>query len=449
VRQAAATVAAGDRSPLSLVEESIGRVERAADLNAFTSLDERAPDRARSAPSGPLAGVPVALKDLIDHAGRTTTCGSSFYRNVAEADATVTARLEAAGAVIVGRTGLHEFAIGFTSENPWWGPVRNPWDLGFSPGGSSGGSAAAVAAGIVPAALGTDTGGSVRVPAALCGLVGLKPTHGRIPLTGVFPLVGAVDTVGPLTADIADAALLFSVLAGHDPADPWSVDRPPREDGAEVRLEDLTFGVPHPWVDRPLDDVVAAGFRTALDRLADAGAEVHDLPVPEIDPPGRLGWAIGPSMAAVHGQWLATGPERYGADVRRRVEAAMAVTPEEAAAGREWAAATRTGLDRALAAVDVVLTPTTAVHRKRIGVADVETPGGPEHHRRALSWFTAPVNHTGLPALAVPLESPGSPPPSLQIIGPAWSELRLFAVAAALETAGVIAPAQLPQPTDR
>ena len=225
------------RGEVSATESVAAHLEAIGDdpLNAFTLVDgdralQRAADLdaslATGADPGPLAGGPVALKDLIDHAGRPTTCGSGFYREVPDRSATVVERIEAAGGVVIGRTGLHEFAFGFSSENDWFGPVRNPWDPATSPGGSSGGSAVAVAAGCAPLAVGTDTGGSVRVPAALGGIAGLKVTHGRIPLRGVFPLAASLDTVGPLARSAADLGLLYRVMAGDDPRDPWSSPRP-------------------------------------------------------------------------------------------------------------------------------------------------------------------------------------------------------------------------------
>ena len=225
------TVRNGTRTASDVVEEyvEVARV-RNPDLNAFTEIDRDGALRQASlidegTRTGPLAGVPIALKDLIDHTGHVTTAGSAFYRHQPAASATVVDRLEAAGAIIMGRTGLHEFAFGFSSENPWFGPVRNPWNTDLSPGGSSGGSAVAVAAGMSPAAIGTDTGGSVRVPAALCGIVGLKVTHGRIPLTGIFPLAGSLDTVGPLALTTGDARLLYEAMKGFDRSDPWSAPR--------------------------------------------------------------------------------------------------------------------------------------------------------------------------------------------------------------------------------
>lgn len=442
----AAAVRSGDVTPAAPAVAALGAARAASHLNAFTLLDDEAPARAPARPDGPLAGVPVAIKDLIDQAGVPTTCGSSFYREVPGRSAVVVGRLEAAGAVIVGRTGLHEFAFGFSSENPWFGPVRNPLDPETSPGGSSGGSAAAVAAGIVPIALGTDTGGSVRVPAALCGIVGLKPTHGRVPLSGVFPLVASIDTVGPLARSVDDVALAYRVIAGHHAADPWSAPRPVEPPDAVADLAGLRIAVPHPLVDRPLGGDVASGFAGALRALAEAGAVVVHTSVPEADPPGLLADSIGPEVASVHRDWLARHPERYGEDVRARLAAAAAVGTDAFAAALAWRAGLRHGLERALADADVIVTPTTAVTSKRIGVDAVETEAGPESHRRALSWFTAPINHAGLPALALPLAAAGSPSPSLQVIGPAWSEARLLAIGRALERAGIAASGPLEEP---
>jgi len=439
----AAAVAGGERSAADIVGAALLRADQRADLNAFTLIDEPGARRRAAALDetghrGPLPGVPVAVKDIIDQAGLPTTCGSSFYREVPDRSAAVVERLEAAGAVIVGRTGLHEFAFGFSSENPWWGPVRNPWDPSTSAGGSSGGSAAAVAAGIVPVALGTDTGGSVRVPAALCGLVGLKPTHGRVPLCGVFPLVASIDTVGPITRTIDDAALTYRVIAGDDPADPWSAPRPVDVPGEARAPGTLRIAVPHPWVDRPCDEVTGRGFAAALEAMAESGAEVRHVEVPQVAPPGLLADSMAAEAALVHGRWATEHPERYGADVLARIDRCLEVDAPRVAAALEWRAAVRTGMERALAGADVLATPTTAVHVKRLGADAVETLSGPEQYRAALSWFTAPVNHAGLPAIALPLAAPGSPPPSLQLIGPAWGEALLLSVARSLEAAGIV-----------
>jgi len=446
----AARVASGAITARAVAEQALAAADDAAALNLFTDLDPdlvlqraEAVDRrlAGGEAPGPLAGVPVVLKDVIDQAGRPTTAGSSFLRSFPEASAPVVERLEAAGAVILGRTGLHEFAFGFSSENPWWGPVRNPWDPATSPGGSSGGSAAAVAAGVAPLGIGTDTGGSVRVPASLCGLVGLKVGHGRVPLRGVFPLAASLDTVGPLAATVEDAALAYTVTAGFDPDDPWSAPRPAERPEGPSPLRDLRVLVPLPWSDRPLDPGVSAGFEAALELIEEEGAVVDRAELPWLVPSRHMAIGLGAEVAAVHRRWFAEDPERYGADVARRLERSLAVTTDELTAALRWRAGVRNRIAELFRRVDVVVTPTTAVHRKTIGIDEVETEAGPEPFRRALSWFTSPVNHLGVPALALPIAAACAPPPSLQLIGPTWSESRLPEIGMALEVTGAVAAA--------
>jgi aspartyl-tRNA(Asn)/glutamyl-tRNA(Gln) amidotransferase subunit A len=457
-----AAVASREVSASEVVAAYLAAIARRGDLNAFTQVDaegalEAAANLDRRLVAGeepgPLAGVPVALKDLIDQAGRPTTCGSSFYWKVPTVSAPVVTRLEQAGAIIVGRTGLHEFAFGYSSENPWWGPVRNPWDLDTSAGGSSGGSGAAVAGGLAAVGIGTDTGGSVRVPAALCGLVGLKVGHGRIPLTGVFPLASSVDTVGTLTRSVGDAALVYLALAGPDPADPWCL---PDAVGAPRRPADLRgarFAVPAPWAAQPLSIEIRAGFRFALDALSRLGALVEQVHSPDLEPPGLIEQSTYPEAAAVHRAWMQAHPERYGPDVRARLERALALGPADHAAGLAWRGRVRRAMDDLLADHDAVLLPTAAVLRKEIGNDQVTTEDGPLPYRRALSTFTAPVNHAGHPALALPLTSPvafpNEPPPSLQVIGRRGGEGRLLEIGLAFEEAGLVAfrpPAGAEQP---
>jgi len=448
----AAGVAAGETAAATVAAAHLEAAAGEATLNAFTLLDEKGATAAARAVDerlaggeepGLLAGVPVVLKDLIDQAGLPTTCGSGFYRRLPAAPATVVRRLEQAGAVVLGRTGLHEFAFGFSSENDWWGPVRNPWDPGTSPGGSSGGSAAAVAAGLAPVGIGTDTGGSVRVPAALCGLVGLKPTHGRVPLTGVFPLAASLDTVGPLARTVADAALAYRVMAGHDPDDPPSADRPVKAPEGPADLSRCRFAVPLPWAAHPLSPEVRDGLRFALEALARQGAVVEHVHEPELAPPGLAEASMYPEVAAVHRQWMQEHPERYGPGVRRRLERALSVSPAEHAAGLAWRSRVRRALDTLLADFDALVTPTVAVLRKEIGNDQVTTEEGPMPYRRALSAFTSLVNHAGHPALALPLAAPvafsGDVPPSLQLVGRRWEEHRLLEIGLGLEQAGLVA----------
>lgn len=449
----AGEVRTGRLAAADIVAAAITTAEAQQDrLNICTSIDgERARERAAQIDAavesgddpGPLAGVPIALKDIFDHAGRVTTAGSGFYRHDAGRSATVVTRLEEAGAVIVSRTGLHEFAYGFSSENDWFGPVRNPLDPELSPGGSSGGSAAAVAAGQVPIALGTDTGGSVRVPAALCGVYGLKVTHGRVPLDGVFPLAPSLDTVGPLAGSAADLGLAYQAIAGHSAADPWSVERPVQPPGASPPdLQGLRIAIPVPWVDEgPTSREVEAAFEEAIGALRSMGASTELYHDPELVPWGRIQDIAGGEVASVHRTWWS---ERrpYGEEVGARIGQAMTVDLDSYIEAQRWRAGLRGRFDRVFQRFDLIATPTTAVLRKRIGLDEVPTSSGSSHYRPALSWFTALVNHAGHPAIALPLSSTdGGPPPSLQLIAAAWMEHRLLAVAATLEREGVVSPA--------
>lgn len=395
--------------------------------NAFTSIDELARARAeaidRSNISGPLAGTPLAVKDLIDHAGRTTTAGSGFYRNHATSTAPAIERLEDAGLVVVGRTGLHEFAFGFSSENPWFGPVLNPWDPTLSPGGSSGGSAAAVAAGIVPLALGTDTGGSVRVPAALCGVIGLKVTHGLIPLTGVFPLVPSLDTVGAIGSDLDLVAEATRVMAGSTNWNP----------GPPTTVPTLRLAVPRGWLDgAPFVGTVAEDFADWLEMASDSGAELVDVDLSEAGNPSHVGAVIGPEVAEVHREWRESG-EPYGDDVGERIDAALAVTDDEASAGSQWRADVIDAVRSVVADGTIIVTPTVAGLDKRIGDDTIDG----KFYRPVLSYFSAPVNQSGSPALSIPMAGAGRRP-SIQLIGQRGSEGALVAAGAALQAAGIL-----------
>ncbi|MEX1037531.1 MAG: amidase [Acidimicrobiia bacterium] len=384
--------------------------------NMFTSIDSGV---AASDRPGPLRGVPVALKDLIDQSGKVTTCGSAFYRNTPARTAPAVSRLEAAGAEIIGRTGLHEFAFGFSSENPHFGPVRNPWDAATSPGGSSGGSAAAVAAGIVPLAIGTDTGGSVRVPAALCGCYGLKVTHGSIPLDGVFPLVPSIDTVGPITASASILESAYRVMSGDNSPTP--------------ELSPLRFGIPQPWYDEgPVSPGVASAFRDALVAIRSMGHEVNPIHLPDVLPDRRIGYAIAPEVTAVHREFRSRGLP-YGDDVAARLDEASTVTNDQATEGRNWQEMIRSRFADALATVDLLITPTVPSMRKEIGDELIDGV----HYRTVLSWFTSVINHTLLPAVAFPLAGTGAPPVSVQVIGPTGSDLALAALARQVEGAGL------------
>ena len=444
----AGSVRSGDSTAVETVTAALEAAEASQpDLNAFTSVDRdgslvraAAIDEQIAADGnpGPLAGVPIALKDLVDQAGIPTTNGAVFETSPAAESATVVQRLEEAGAVIIGRTGLHEFAFGFTSENQHFGPVRNPWDLSLSPGGSSGGSAAAVGAGVVPAAIGTDTGGSIRVPAALCGVVGLKVTHGRVPLTGTTPLAPSLDTVGPLARSVSDATAIYLAIAGDDAADPWSapvrVDRP----GAPRDPSTLFVGVPRQWMEHPVDRVTRDAFRAALDRLASLGATVETVDEPILEITEAAANAAAAEVYRVHEERWESDPDRYGSDVASRIRRAQTIDLETAVDAMAWDAGVRHALDRIFGRIDVLAMPTVGSTRKVIGEDDMDIDGERIFHRAVIAQYTWPVNRAGNPALALPIQSEGTPPSSLQLLGPRWGESSLLAIGLGLEEAGIV-----------
>ncbi len=451
----AAAVRNGSATAAEIVTTALEEVASSqTELNAFTSVDgTRAIDAAnaldaavaRGEDPGPLAGVPVAIKDIIDHVGWTTTCGSSFYKHEPTESAPVVARLEAAGAIVVGRTGLHEFAFGYSSENEWWGPVRNPWDVATSPGGSSGGSGAAVGAGLVPIALGTDTGGSVRVPAALCGVLGLKVTHGRVPLHGVFPLAASLDTVGPIARTPSDLGLAFQAIAGHHPVDPWSYPEPVFGQPEPIALDGLRVGIPVQWAHRATTDDVAEGFRRFLDGLSDAGARVEEVHAPSVAPSTESEGASYPEIAAVHRNWFTAHPEAYGGEVRGRLEETMRFDLDDYIAGLRWRAGVRAAAATLFRSYDVLVTPAVGAMKKHIGVDTIEIDGTDLPYRPVLAQFASLVNHIGSPSLVAPVAGPGSPPPAVQVTGPWWSETMLIALAETLDAQNLIAVSEPPR----
>lgn len=448
IAEIAHSVQRGAVSAVEIVEGALDAAHAAQrSLNAFNSIDrlgalERAADIDRRIADGrvvgPLAGVPIGLKDLIDQAGFPTTNGAAFEAEVPDVSATVVQRIEAADAVIIGRTGLHEFAFGFTSENPHFGPVRNPWDLSLSPGGSSGGSAAAVAAGIVPAAIGTDTGGSVRVPAALCGVVGLKVTHGRVPLTGVTPLAPSLDTVGPIARSVADVAAIYAVIAGDDSHDPWSAPRIVGEVGEPRDLSTVSIGVPKQWMLAPTNRATRDAFRGAVVRLIDAGASVETVDEPGLEITETSGLASSGEIFRIHADRWERDPDRYGRDVAARLAKAAAVDVNVMVDVMAWDAGARHALARLYRHFDILITPTVGSTTKVIGHAEMEVDGEQIFHRAVIAQNTWPVNRVGNPALALPIANAGTPPASLQLIGPRWGEAGLLEIGLGLELAGIV-----------
>jgi len=388
-------------------------------LNAFILVlgDEarrqaREADRERDAghDRGALHGVPVSIKDLVDIRGLPTTAASRVREgHIADRDAPVIAHLRQAGAVFVGKTNLHEFAFGTTNEDSAFGPARNPYDPSRSPGGSSGGSAASVAAGMALASVGTDTGGSIRIPAAVCGIVGLKPSFGEGSCEGVVPLSRTFDHVGPLTQTVGDAALLYHAMLGDVAA---STPSP-------MPVSALRLAVARPYFCDLLDDEVKARFEEALERLRSAGARVADIEIHHAADIAAVYLHISfGDAAAYHAATLDAMPERYTEPVRLRLEMARAVLAEDyvrALAGRD---VLRREVDAALAQHDALLLPALPIPAPTIGAASVPVGRSTEPVRSMMLRLTQLFNMTGHPAIAVPMGQTASGLPcGMQLVG--------------------------------
>ena len=455
-RSLARQVRTGRRSAREAVAKALADLHDSQDaLNLTTFIDDGATSRAdeldrrvaAGEDPGPLCGVPVVIKDVIDQAGVPTTCGSAFYRALPQHSAPVVERLEKAGAVIVARASLHEFAFGFSSENQWFGPVRNPHDPATSPGGSSGGSGAVVASGIAPISIGTDTGGSVRVPAALCGVFGLKVTHGRVPLTGVFPLGPSLDTVGPLAANTGDLAAGYASVAGWHPEDPWSSPRPTDLDRLDAPIEprDLRVGLPEQWL---AEAPYAAGYRerfgAVVGQMESLGAGVEQFDDPILVPPGRINNILYPEVAAVHRAWWEEG-KPYGLEVAGRIRETLEVGGEHPTEtlldAKRWQAHLRHRMSVAFRRFHLLALPTSGALRKVIGNQEMHTvTHGELPYRAVLSWFTSLVNVSGCPAISIPVprsDQSSGVPFSLQLVAPWWREDLLLRVSSVLEREGV------------
>jgi len=428
----AAAIRAGELSPVEVAEAVLERAARVQPrLQPFLWLDEeRVREQARrlaqQPPRGVLHGVPVTLKDLVAERGAPWTCGSRLRAQVvAREDAEVTRRLREAGAVFVGRAHLHEFAFGVSNENPHFGPCRNPWDPGRSPGGSSGGSAVAVATGCAFGSVGTDTGGSVRIPAALCGVVGCKPTYGLVPGDGVFPLSPSLDHVGPLARTVEDVALLLEVLAGC----------PGRYAVAGSGLRGLRVGVPRGGLWEVLHPGVASCVHEALRTLEEDGARCEP-----VDFPWEAASAVATALllveaAALHVDSLRAHPDEYGRDVRERLLVGLGLPAERYARAlrvrRVLARASRALWER----VDVLATPTVPLPAPRLGEDRTQLAGGFHEIGSLLTRFTNPFNTLGLPAVSVPCGFADGLPVGLQLVGPPWEEARVLSAAWAYERA--------------
>ncbi|TMD57165.1 MAG: amidase [Chloroflexi bacterium] len=430
-------------SPVSLVESCLARIEAVEPrLNAFITVTaELALEQARQAEreietgryKGPLHGMPVAVKDLFATKGIRTTAGSRILADwVPNEDATVVRKLRQAGAVLLGKLGMHEFAYGISSVNPHFGDVRNPWDTTKIPGGSSGGSAVAVVVCEAFAALGSDTGGSIRIPAALCGCVGLKPTFGRASLFGAVPLSWSLDHPGPLARTTRDVAVALIAIAGYDPRDPVSADRPVPDllEGIDRGAQQLRVGVPtdHVWDD--CDPAIAAAVRDAIEALARAGAEVREIRWARAADYAKAASAIlGVEARAYHEGAFPGRSSEYGPLVRARLASQGDVDAETYARSMKLLLEARAGgADRDLEGIDVLAMPTVPTRAWTIEQA--------KEVARPSEWtrITRIFDLTGQPAISVPCGMDGDGLPiGLQFAARMWDEAAALRAARAYE----------------
>ena len=403
-------------------------------INAFITVLDQGQTPVPGSEDAMLAGIPIAIKDLYQTTGVLTTAGTTFFKDfVPDQDAAVVERLKAAGALLTGKTNTHEIALGVTGVNPHFGAVRNPWDRQRITGGSSSGSAAAVAAGMSLAAMGTDTGGSIRIPASLCGVVGLKPTYGRISLRGIFPLSWNLDHPGPITKTVEDAALLLQVLAGYDEHDPASGNMP-----VDDYLSDIHAGVSgwrvavltgdYAW---EADPEVLEAVRQAAQVLEALGANIQPVELNFLREAALANSLMTQADgAAFHRERLQEHPLGFGEDVRLRLQTGAAFSSTDYSLARHTQTETRRRMEFFFRDFDVLLLPATPIPAPLI-----EGNNALEQARR-LTRFTAPFNLTGLPAISIPCGfSDLGLPFGMQVVSAAWAEKKLLRAAQAYEDA--------------
>lgn len=428
----------GQVSSRELTEAALGQVERYGDLlNPFITLtadlalamaEERDRERSGGTLRGPLHGIPIVLKDLLDTAGIRTTGGSKVYADrVPKDDAPVVSLLREAGAVFIGKTGMPEFAEQPSSINPHYGAVRNPWNTAFDPGGSSSGTGVAIASGMAWCGPGSDTGGSIRIPAAACGLVGLKPTYGRVSLRGVLPLAASMDHIGPMARTVRDAALLMNALAWYDEDDPLARDHP-LEDyaaGLEYGVSGLRVAAFHDDGGDPVPDDILAAYRVGLETLSAAGAHVEEIDLSFIASNDDDG---SPYTAEVHdhyGHLLNEKPEDLSDYMRAVLERGRKTTGSAVIAALRQRAALLHQIERRLNGYDLAVSPTLGVHPPPVG-----------EPRTALVRFTILWDCNGWPAISVPVGlSPDNIPIGFQIIARPWQESLTLRAARVIERA--------------
>ena len=446
--EAADALRAGKVSSVELTRASLASIERLQPrLNHFLAMmgetalaqaAERDEERRRGFARSLLHGIPVAVKDVFCTKGVKTTCGSLLFANhVPDYDAAVVEKLNEAGAVIVGKTHMHELAYGVTSNNPHFGPVRNPWNVSHVPGGSSGGSGAAVASRGVFMAMGSDTGGSIRLPAAFCGCVGLKPTTGRVSRHGVLPLDFTLDHMGPLTRTVRDAAAVLQVLAGYDPRDDSSSRAPVGNyTPGRVAIKDVRIGVPENFYGERLHADVARAMENVRTLAASLGARLEPVRVPDMAEINAVARVVLLSEAAAVMSPYLDDRSKFGADVLALFDQGRLLPATDYVNAQRLRRVYQREFAKVWEHCDVLLTPCSPNPAPRIGQTEVELGGAMEDTRLASTRFVRAINLLGLPALALPCGMTSDDMPvAAQIVGRPFDEATVLWVGAALEDA--------------
>ncbi len=431
----------GETTAVALTERMLERIDACnSRLNAYVTVTAAlAREQARQADEelsrgddrGPLHGVPVAVKDLFATKGIRTTCGSKLFENwIPDWDATVVTRLRDSGAVLLGKTGMHELAYGHSSINPFFGAIANPWALDHDPGGSSGGSASAVAAGLAYAALGTDTGCSIRQPAHCCGIVGHKPTFGLVSKAGVFPLVWSMDHVGPLTRSVDDAAAVLNAIVGRDEDDPYSACAPDSHDDASAKttLDGIRVGVVRRFFFEGYQDVIEV-VDAALQVLADQGAELVDLDIPDIEEAFSAAAKTFVEASVVHQDAIRRQPDDFSEEVRTKIESGLSVPAVKYAEAQHFRRGFMARMDRLIVECDVLAAPTATISAAPIN-------DRPADYGRNAWKNTGIFNFTGQPSVSVPCGfTARGLPVGLMMTGRHFDDAKVLRIAGAYEQA--------------
>jgi aspartyl-tRNA(Asn)/glutamyl-tRNA(Gln) amidotransferase subunit A len=449
IRELSSKIRNGELSPSELVEICLDKIQKLdPSLNGFISvLEDQARQQAAIAEKqikqgiylGPLHGIPFSIKDVIYAEGVRCTAGSKIMsKYISKVDATSVARMKKAGAILIGTNNTHEFACGMTNVNPHYGSAKNPWNTSKLSGGSSGGSAVVVAAGMTPVSLGTDTSGSIRVPSSLCGVVGLKPTYGRVSKYGIVDLAPSLDHVGCITRSAWDAAVVLQTIAGYDPLDPTTVDKKVPDYEKIIResnTHEMSIGIPREYFFDYLQPEVEDVFNDFIHALSAMEIPVSDVDVEVRDKileswrPIRLG-----ESAEIHSKWLQSRPEDYGEDVRKMLLQGTEVSAVDYIQAQRFRKEIRNTFMNVLKNVDVLIVPTTIITAPNFDEATVSVCGKAFEVYQALSRNTVAFDSTGLPAITIPAGlSKGNMPVGAQIIGAPFEEEKVLSMAYSFE----------------